>query len=155
MAYITNADIQTRLGNATYVQLSDDNGDGAADTAVVLGDEIFGKPRDKDDALAMLGKLSGREHRVLTAVALHVQGTNRVALSDSKVEFTAFSAAEAEAYWNTGEPADKAGAYGIQGMGAVFVKHLQGSYSGVMGLPLFETAQLLSEAGLASKVMHE
>lgn len=127
----------------------------AADTAVVLGNEIFGKPRDKDDALAMLGKLSGREHRVLTAVALYVQGKNRVALSESKVQFRAFSPEEAEAYWNTGEPADKAGAYGIQGMGAVFVKHLQGSYSGVMGLPLFETARLLSEAGLASLVMHK
>lgn len=127
----------------------------AADTAVVLGNEIFGKPRDKDDALVMLGKLSGREHRVLTAVALYVQGKNRVALSESKVQFRSFSPQEAEAYWNTGEPADKAGAYGIQGMGAVFVKHLQGSYSGVMGLPLFETARLLSEAGLASMVMHK
>ena len=124
----------------------------AADTAVVLGDDIFGKPLDRDDALAMLAKLSGREHRVFTAVALYVEATTRFVVSESKVEFKIFSPGEAEAYWNTGEPADKAGAYGIQGMGAVFVKHLQGSYSGVMGLPLFETAQLLSEAGLASMV---
>lgn len=127
----------------------------AADTAVVLGPDILGKPRDRDEALAMLGKLSGREHRVLTAVALCVQGATRVALSESKVEFRSLSLAEAQAYWNTGEPADKAGAYGIQGMGAVFVKHLHGSYSGVMGLPLFETAKLLGEAGLIPMVTQE
>ena len=127
----------------------------AADTAVVLGSDILGKPRDRDEALAMLGKLSGREHRVLTAVALCAEGATRVALSESKVEFRPLSLAEAQAYWNTGEPADKAGAYGIQGMGAVFVKHLHGSYSGVMGLPLFETAKLLGEAGLIPMVTQE
>ena len=127
----------------------------AADTAVVLGSDILGKPRDRDEALAMLGKLSGREHRVLTAVALCAEGATRVALSESKVEFRPLSLAEAQAYWNTGEPADKAGAYGIQGMGAVFVKRLHGSYSGVMGLPLFETAKLLGEAGLIPMVTQE
>jgi septum formation protein len=120
----------------------------AADTAVVLGAEIFGKPADRQDALAMLARLSGREHRVLTAVAVQVQGRQLVALSESLVEFRKISPAEAKAYWNTGEPADKAGAYAIQGLGAIFVKYLQGSYSGVMGLPLFETAGLLAQAGV-------
>jgi septum formation protein len=120
----------------------------AADTAVVLEGEIFGKPADKKDALKMMARLSGREHRVLTAVALHAPGTRLVALSESSVKMRPISVAEAEAYWNTGEPADKAGAYAIQGLGAIFVEYLQGSYSGVMGLPLFETAQLLEQVGV-------
>jgi len=120
----------------------------AADTAVVLEQELFGKPRDRQDALAMLGRLSGREHCVLTAVALNCRDHVRVALSESLVEFRDITAAEAEAYWDTGEPADKAGAYAIQGLGAIFVKHLRGSYSGVMGLPLFETAGLLARVGV-------
>lgn len=122
----------------------------AADTAVVLDGEIFGKPRDRDDALSMLGRLSGREHRVLTAVSLHARGSDWSALSESRVQFRQITPAEAQAYWDSGEPADKAGGYAIQGLGAVFVQHLQGSYSGVMGLPLFETARLLEEAGLAA-----
>lgn len=120
----------------------------AADTAVVLEQELFGKPRDRQDALAMLGRLSGREHCVLTAVALNFRDHVRVALSESQVEFRNITTAEAEAYWDTGEPADKAGAYAIQGLGAIFVKHLRGSYSGVMGLPLFETAGLLARVGV-------
>jgi septum formation protein len=120
----------------------------AADTAVVLEREVFGKPRDRQDGLLMLGRLSGREHCVLTAVAVHFRDQIRVALSESRVEFRNITTAEAEAYWNTGEPADKAGAYAIQGLGAIFVKHLQGSYSGVMGLPLFETAGLLAGVGV-------
>jgi septum formation protein len=118
-----------------------------ADTAVVLGSRIFGKPRDGAEARAMLARLSGRQHRVLTGVALlHERLDYR--LSASQVRFRRISAAEAEAYWRSGEPADKAGGYAIQGLGAVFVAALQGSYSGVMGLPLFETAQLLAAAGL-------
>lgn len=120
----------------------------AADTAVVLEDEIFGKPADRDDALSMLARLSGREHRVLTAVSLHARGSDWSALSESRVQFRGITPQEALAYWESGEPADKAGGYAIQGLGAVFVQHLQGSYSGVMGLPLFETARLLQEAGL-------
>lgn len=120
----------------------------AADTAVVLDQDIFGKPRDRRDALAMLERLSGREHCVLTAIAMHVRDQVRVALSESLVEFRVITASEAEAYWDTGEPADKAGAYAIQGLGAIFVKHLRGSYSGVMGLPLFETAGLLGQVGV-------
>jgi septum formation protein len=95
----------------------------------------------------MLLSLAGREHRVLTGVAL-VDGGSRYRLSVSRVRFRPLSEAEARAYWDTGEPADKAGGYGIQGLGALFVQELSGSYSGVMGLPLFEVAQLLAEAGL-------
>jgi septum formation protein len=121
----------------------------AADTAVILGNAILGKPRDAADARRMLGALSGREHRVLSAVALAAHGECRTALSESRVWMRETSAAERAAYAATGEPLDKAGGYAIQGLGAVFVQRLEGSYSGVMGLPLFETARLLREAGLA------
>ncbi|HXF08503.1 MAG TPA: Maf family protein [Candidatus Acidoferrales bacterium] len=114
-----------------------------ADTAVVLGRQILGKPRDRDDGLAMLAALSGREHRVLTAVAV-VQGDRaEVVVSESRVRFAETTAAERAAYWSTGEPADKAGAYAVQGLGAVFITRIRGSHSGIMGLPLRETAKLL------------
>jgi len=118
-----------------------------ADTAVVVDDAILGKPADREEAMAMLGRLSGREHRVLTAIAL-VGGREATRLSVSHVRFRAVGPDEAAAYWATGEPADKAGAYAIQGLGALFVESLSGSYSGVMGLPLFETAELLRHAGI-------
>ena len=118
-----------------------------ADTAVVLGDRVLGKPRHRADGLAMLSALSGHTHRVLTAVAL-IDGEEHSRLSVSKVRWRELSEAECQAYWRSGEPRDKAGGYGIQGLGAVFVEHLEGSYSGVMGLPLFETAQLLRLAGV-------
>jgi len=121
----------------------------AADTAVVLGGTILGKPRDREDALAMLARLSGCEHVVLSAIALWHDGKLDTALSSSEVRFRTIAAAEAAAYWETGEPADKAGGYGIQGLGGIFVERLQGSYSGVMGLPLFETAELLRRAGMS------
>ena len=121
-----------------------------SDTSVVLDDDILGKPRDKSDALAMLARLSGRSHRVLTAVALvDSEGNKKSRLSVSEVVFCNLSAAQCEAYWETGEPADKAGGYAIQGRAAVFIEHLSGSYSGVMGLPLFETAELLQTFGIA------
>lgn len=120
----------------------------AADTAVVVDREIFGKPADEADALAMLARLSGRSHRVLTAVALRWQAERDARVSVSEVRFRPTTAAEREAYCRTGEPWDKAGAYAIQGLGAVFVEHLQGSYSAVMGLPLNETAGLLARFGL-------
>jgi septum formation protein len=119
----------------------------AADTAVVVEGRILGKPRDRADAAAMLRLLAGRTHSVLTGVAL-VGALEGQALSASQVSFRAIEAAEIEAYWDTGEPADKAGGYAIQGLGAVFVSELRGSYSGVMGLPLFETARLLCDAGI-------
>ena len=114
-----------------------------ADTVVALDGEIFGKPADRDDAAAMLRRLSGRTHAVLSAVARVQAGAHLVRLSESQVTFRTLSAAEIVAYCDTGEPLDKAGAYAIQGRAAAFIRHLEGSYSGVMGLPLFETAELL------------
>ena len=121
----------------------------AADTIVALEGAVLGKPRDRADALEMLQRLSGRTHEVLTAVALLPQaGAPRVVLDRSLVTFRSLRAGEAEAYWETGEPQDKAGAYGIQGRAGIFVTRLEGSYTGVMGLPLASTAQLLTELGL-------
>lgn len=119
----------------------------AADTDVVVDGRILGKPLDEEDAVRMLGCLSGRSHRVLSAVALIWKG-ERARMSESLVCFRPLDEAEIRAYWRTGEPAGKAGGYGIQGLAATFVERLEGSYSGVMGLPLFETAELLREAGL-------
>jgi septum formation protein len=121
-----------------------------ADTAVVLDGAILGKPKDAAEASAMLERLSGRTHRVLTGVALrHTAGLDS-RLSDSEVRFRTTTAAERLAYCATGEPFDKAGGYGIQGYAAVFVEQLKGSYSGVVGLPLFETAALLTRCGIRS-----
>lgn len=119
-----------------------------ADTTVVLDQQILGKPIDKQDALATLQALSGREHQVLTAVALASQTECVVRLVSSRVRFRSILPNEAEAYWASGEPQDKAGSYAIQGWGAIFVSALEGSYSGVVGLPLCETAQLLDAYGL-------
>lgn len=119
-----------------------------ADTTVVLDQQILGKPADKADALAMLHALSGREHQVMTAIALANRAGCEVRLVCSRVRFRAISVDEAERYWASGEPQDKAGGYAIQGWGAVFVSSLEGSYSAVVGLPLCETAQLLEAYGL-------
>ena len=116
-----------------------------ADTAVVLDGRILGKPTDRADALATLSDLSGRTHEVLTAVALVSRERQVSRVVTSQVTFRALSQAEIEAYWASGEPHDKAGCYGIQGLAAVFVSQLQGSYSAVVGLPLCETAALLAE----------
>jgi len=119
-----------------------------ADTAVVLGETILGKPRNRDEAVAMLLSLSGRRHRVFTGVALRGPNGVQTALSSTDVYFRAISQDEAHAYWQSGEPCDKAGAYGIQGLGGAFVERLDGSYSGVVGLPVFETVKLLQSAGI-------
>jgi septum formation protein len=119
-----------------------------ADTAVVVDGEMLGKPRDRDDAVAMLARLSAKEHEVISAVALARYGTVSSKLNRSVVRFRALLPVECEAYWASGEPRDKAGAYAIQGLGAVFVQSLRGSYSGVMGLPLLETASLLAAAAV-------
>jgi len=120
----------------------------AADTTVVVDSRVFGKPRDRTDAIEMLGTLAGRAHEVLTAIALaSSQGVSERLIS-STVRFRAISPEECAAYWDTGEPRDKAGGYAIQGLGAVFVESLSGSYSAVMGLPLFETGELLQAAGI-------
>ncbi|WP_445937862.1 Maf family protein [Pseudomonas sp.] len=116
-----------------------------ADTAVVLDGRLLGKPADRDDALATLSALSGRTHQVLTAVALVSRERLESRVVTSQVTFRPFSQAEIEAYWASGEPQDKAGCYGIQGLAAVFVSQLHGSYSAVVGLPLCETAALLAE----------
>jgi septum formation protein len=116
----------------------------AADTTVALGDEILGKPLDRDDAARMLARLSGREHEVHTAVALLHRAGGDARVSTSIVTFRALTPAEIDWYWQTGEPAGKAGAYAVQGHGAIFIRHLCGSYSGVMGLPLYETWELLA-----------
>lgn len=120
----------------------------AADTAVVLGDRIFGKPVDEAHGVAMLMALGGRTHEVLTAVVLQENRAVQGALHCSRVTFRELSADECRRYWATGEASGKAGAYAIQGHGAVFIERLEGSFSGVMGLPLFETAALLDAAGV-------
>jgi len=120
-----------------------------ADTAVVLDGRILGKPQDRADGLAMLVALAGRSHEVLTALAV-CDGTRcRAQVVSSRVHFRRIAAAEREAYWATGEPLDKAGGYAIQGLAAVFVERLEGSYSAVVGLPLAETAALLAEFGIS------
>lgn len=120
-----------------------------ADTAVVLDGQMLGKPADRAAGLAMLERLSGRTHAVLSAVAVVAGTAVHAALSRSEVRLRALTASERQAYWASGEPHGKAGAYAIQGLGAVFVAELRGSYSGVMGLPLFETASLLARVGVA------
>ena len=119
----------------------------AADTAVVVSGQILGKPADRSDALRMLQLLSGRTHKVLTGVAM-IGSEEMSRLSVSRVSFRTITPSEADRYWQSGEPADKAGAYGIQGLGALFINSLEGSFSGVMGLPLFETGELLRSAGI-------
>ena len=114
-----------------------------SDTTVALGRKIYGKPVDAADAKRMLTELSGNEHRVLTAVSLQVGNKRLAGLSESRVRFGDMSEAQIDAYVASGEPMGKAGSYGIQGAAAAFVPQLSGSYTGIMGLPLFETAQLL------------
>ena len=119
----------------------------AADTEVVLDGKVLGKPADAAGAVSMLAALSGRSHEVITAVAIRHQNQLAQALSTSRVSFRAIARDEIERYVATGEPFDKAGGYAIQGRAAAFVQHLEGSYSAVMGLPLFETAELLARIG--------
>jgi septum formation protein len=114
-----------------------------SDTTVALGRTIYGKPVDAIDAARMLHELSGKTHRVLTAVAMQKGTTRAQAVSVSKVRFTAMSAAHIRSYVATGEPMGKAGAYAVQGRAAAYIEHISGSYSGIMGLPMFETAQML------------
>jgi septum formation protein len=119
-----------------------------ADTSVVVGARLLGKPRDAAESQAMLELLSGRAHQVLSAVTLQTRAGPVSRLAATEVRFRAIRAAEFAAYWRSGEPADKAGGYAIQGYGASFVEAIDGSYSAVMGLPLFETSELLVAAGL-------
>lgn len=114
-----------------------------ADTVVVVENQIFGKPRDSVHALSMLRQMSAARHQVLSAVALVQEERSETRLQRSSVTFRPLAEEEMQRYWDSGEPADKAGAYAIQGFGAIFVRELEGSYSGVMGLPLYETWELL------------
>lgn len=122
----------------------------AADTTVCIGDEILGTPVDAAEAASFLARLSGREHEVLTAVAFKLVERMEVELSVTAVCFRELSSAEINRYVASGEPMDKAGAYGIQGRAGAFVTEIRGSYSGVMGLPLYETALLLQRFGFAT-----
>jgi len=135
---------------AVHATLSEDNllPVLAADTSVVVNNRILGKPQNRNDALAIMQQLSGRTHKVLTGVALVNNEKISSRLSVSNVTFRPVTKEEAQAYWESGEPQDKAGGYAIQGLGAMFISRLEGSYSGVMGLPLFETANLLQAAGV-------
>ena len=121
-----------------------------SDTTVVCNGEIFEKPVDEADALRILTALSGQTHQVMTAVALATRETTQFRQSVSEVTFRELSEAEIRTYWSSGEPADKAGAYGIQGLGAVFVREIKGSYSSIMGLPVMETLLLLKEVGITT-----
>jgi septum formation protein len=118
-----------------------------ADTAVVLDDAILGKPRDEQDCLRMLKLLSARTHQVFTAVALRASGGCQSRVNVSEVTFRKLADEEIRCYWRSGEPADKAGAYAVQGRAALFIERIAGSYSGIMGLPLFETGELLAAVG--------
>ena len=120
-----------------------------SDTTVAVDGEILGKPADRADGLAMLGRLSGRTHQVYTAVALQYAGGQEFRLSVSQVTFREIEPTEREAYWETGEPQDKAGGYAVQGLAAVFIRSIAGSYSGIVGLPLFETSELLGSTGVS------
>ena len=121
-----------------------------ADTTVVVDEQILGKPESEADALAMLGKLSGRIHVVHTGIALRARdGAEFMGISSTQVQFAHLTAEQIRDYWASGEPQGKAGAYAIQGLGAIFVSNISGSYTGVMGLPLYETAEMLRAAGIS------
>jgi septum formation protein len=121
----------------------------SADTTVTIDGEILGKPADRQEAAAMLERLAGRTHQVLTSVALHYTDVFEQVTQVSDVRFAKLSPETIRAYCATTEPYDKAGAYGIQGLAALFIEHIEGSHSGIMGLPVFETAQLLQKAGIS------
>jgi len=118
-----------------------------SDTTVAIGRIILGKPESPADAVRMLGQLSGKKHRVLTAVAMGTPRKRAHVLCESRVTFAEMSASQIKAYVASGEPMGKAGAYAVQGRAAAFISHMSGSYSGIMGLPMFQTAQLLSTFG--------
>jgi septum formation protein len=120
----------------------------AADTTVTIDGKILGKPASREAAIEMLESLSGRTHQVLTSVAVHYTNMAEQVTQVSDVRFAKLSMASIKAYCATTEPYDKAGGYGIQGLAALFVEHIEGSHSGIVGLPLFETAQLLRQAGI-------
>jgi len=123
-----------------------------ADTIVVVDDQVLGKPVDAKDAARMLSMLSGRRHQVMSAVCVMQGERQELRLSVSTVGFRPLSEADIAAYWASGEPEGKAGAYAVQGLGALFINYLEGSYSGVVGLPLYETAALLAAFSVATSL---
>lgn len=146
--YVSRLALEKAQAGWQLVEKSDKRPVLGADTAVVINGQILGKPADKDHAIEMLMSLSGQTHQVLSAIALVVENQQKVAVNTSLVTFRDLSKAECDAYWHTGEPVDKAGSYAIQGKAAMFINNLSGSYSGVMGLPLYETAELLQNIGV-------
>ena len=140
MAKNKNAEIRKRLDSVDLVL--------SADTVVVYQSRILGKPKSKMEGLSMLRLLSERTHRVITGVALTTKTQNKFCFVETKVKFRRLSDHEIQAYWMTKEPKDKAGSYGIQGLGALFVSRIEGSYSNVVGLPLMETGELLKQLGV-------
>lgn len=126
-----------------------------SDTSVVINDNVLGKPIDQSDCIKTLSLLSNNQHQVLTAIALASKSGVTAQVITTHVNFKTLSEAEIKAYWLTGEPQDKAGSYGIQGIAGQFVKSISGSYSAVVGLPLYETAKLLNEAGLFGAMVEE
>ena len=139
---------KARLGYAQVSAQGDDPVVLAADTVVEIDGDLLGKPRDNRQAAAFLSRLSGETHKVHTAIAVVSGNSELTGISSSEVEFTELSVQQIAAYVETGEPMDKAGAYAIQGIAAQFIVNLNGSYSGVMGLPLYETAKLLAASGI-------
>ena len=145
LAYVER--VAAEKSAACQVLLNDNLPVLSADTSVICDGEIMGKPLDLDHAISMLSRLSGRSHQVYIAVSLRGDA-HWQALSISEVKFKPLSTDEIIAYWQTGEPCDKAGAYAIQGLASTFIESITGSFSGVMGLPLYETAQLLAKQGI-------
>jgi len=139
MAKDKNAEIRKRLASVDLVL--------SADTVVVYQSRILGKPKSKTEGLSMLRLLSERTHKVITGVALTTKTQKKFCFVETKVKFRRLSDKEIQAYWMTKEPKDKAGSYGIQGLGALFVSRIEGSYSNVVGLPLMETGELLKQLG--------
>jgi septum formation protein len=120
-----------------------------ADTCIVQDNEILGKPADRDHGLAMLRRLAGRSHEVLTGIAMVMQKDEHLAISRNRVTFGPMSEDEIAAYWDTGEPADKAGTYALQGRAAAYIERIEGSYSAIVGLPLYEVARILKNIGIS------
>lgn len=147
--------LRLAVGKANAANIATDQVAIGADTAVILGERVLGKPRDREQGVDMLLSLSGRVHSVLTGVAVRSQAGMETALSSTDVMFREIDQDEARRYWQSGEPRDKAGGYGIQGLGGVFVAAINGSYTGVMGLPVFETVALLEAAGIEAMVQDQ
>ena len=147
--------VRLAVAKAGAAAVEDSNLALGADTAVVVDEHALGKPVDQADCLRMLDLLSGRAHKVVTGVALCGQNQTQTALSETDVYFREIGRDEAMAYWQSGEPCDKAGAYAIQGLGGAFVERIEGSYSNVVGLPVFETVALLRDARFEILPRHE